>query len=131
MTSSTRFRMTERSWCSTLGEKGVEGTDGSHFGKPQDVAFLPDGRMLVADGLDNHRVMIFDRELKYIGEFGGHGKGPGQFNGVHAIGIGPEGRVFVLDRSGHRINVFRTTADPQSSILWRRSQDFRCRSTSS
>jgi hypothetical protein len=96
----------------TLGEKGVEGTDGTHFGKPQDVAFLPDGRILIADGLDNHRVMILDRDMKYIGEFGGHGKGPGQFNGVHAIGIGPEGRVFVLDRSGNRINVFRTTADP-------------------
>lgn len=96
----------------TLGEKGVEGTDGTHFGKPQDVAFLPDGRVLIADGLDNHRVMILDRDLKYIGEFGGHGSGPGQFNGVHAIGIGPEGRVFVLDRSGGRINVFRTTADP-------------------
>jgi hypothetical protein len=96
----------------TLGEKGIEGTDGSHFGKPQDVAFLPDGRILIADGLDNHRVMIFDRDLKYIDEFGGHGKGPGQFSGVHAIGIGPEGRVFVLDRSGGRINVFRTTGDP-------------------
>jgi hypothetical protein len=96
----------------TLGEKGVEGTDGTHFGKPQDVAFLPDGRVLVADGLDNHRVMIFDRDLKYIGEFGGHGTGPGQFNGVHALATGPEGRVFVLDRSGHRINVFRTTSDP-------------------
>jgi 6-bladed beta-propeller len=96
----------------TLGEKGVEGADGAHFGKPQDVAFLPDGRILIADGLDNHRVMIFDHDLKYIGEFGGHGKGPGHFNGVHAIGIGPEGRVFVLDRSGGRINVFRTTADP-------------------
>jgi DNA-binding beta-propeller fold protein YncE len=96
----------------TLGEKGVEGMDGTHFGKPQDVAFLPDGRILIADGLDNHRVMIFDGDLKYIGEFGSHGKGPGQFNGVHAIGIGPEGRVFVLDRSGGRINVFRTTGDP-------------------
>jgi len=96
----------------SLGEKGVEGTDGTHFGKPQDVAFLPDGRVLIADGLDNHRVMILDRDLKYIGEFGGHGTGPGQFNGVHAIGIGPEGRVFVLDRSGGRINVFRTTSDP-------------------
>jgi DNA-binding beta-propeller fold protein YncE len=96
----------------TLGEKGVQGTDGTHFGKPQDVAFLPDGRILIADGLDNHRVMILDRNMKYIGEFGGHGTGPGQFNGVHALAIGPEGRVFVLDRSGHRINVFRTTSDP-------------------
>ncbi len=96
----------------TLGEKGVQGTDRSHFGKPQDVAFLPDGRILIADGLDNHRVMVLDRDMKYIGEFGGHGTGPGQFNGVHALGIGPEGRVFALDRSGGRINVFRTTADP-------------------
>jgi hypothetical protein len=96
----------------TLGEKNVPGTDGTHFGKPQDVAFLPDGRVLIADGLDNHRVMIMDKNLNYIGEFGGHGTGPGQFNGVHALGIGPGGRIFALDRSGGRINVFKTTADP-------------------
>jgi NHL repeat len=60
----------------TLGEKNVPGTDGKHFGKPQDVAFLPDGRILIADGLDNHRVMILDKDMNYIGEFGGPGKGP-------------------------------------------------------
>jgi hypothetical protein len=96
----------------TLGEKNVAGTDGKHFAKPQDVAFLPDGRVLVADGLDNHRVMILDREANYLGEFGGPGKAPGQFNGVHAVAVGPEGRIYALDRSGGRINVFRTTADP-------------------
>jgi hypothetical protein len=96
----------------TLGEKNVPGTDGTHFGKPQDVAFLPDGRILVADGLDNHRVMILDRDAKYLSEFGGFGKGPGQFNGVHALAVGPNGLIFALDRSGGRINVFRTTPDP-------------------
>jgi hypothetical protein len=96
----------------TLGEKNVQGKDGTHFGKPQDVAFLPDGRVLIADGLDNHRVMIMDKNLNYLGEFGGQGKGPGQFNGVHAVAVGPEGRIFGLDRSGGRINVFRTTKDP-------------------
>ena len=96
----------------TLGEKNVQGADGTHFGKPQDVAFLPDGRILIADGLDNHRVMILDRHMNYLGEFGGLGKGPGQFNGVHALGIGPGGRIFALDRSGGRINVFKTTSDP-------------------
>jgi hypothetical protein len=96
----------------TLGEKNVQGKDGTHFGKPQDVAFLADGRVLIADGLDNHRVMIMDKDLNYLGEFGGQGKGPGQFNGVHAIAVGPEGRIFALDRSGGRINVFRTTKDP-------------------
>jgi hypothetical protein len=96
----------------TLGEKNVPGTDGTHFGRPQDVAFLPDGRILVADGLDNHRVMILDGNARYLGEVGGRGEAPGQFNGVHAIGIGPNGLVFALDRSGGRINVFRTTSDP-------------------
>jgi hypothetical protein len=95
----------------TLGEKNVPGSDATHFARPQDVAFLPDGRILVADGLDNHRVMILDRDANYISEFGGFGKGPGQFQGVHAVGVGPRGLIFALDRSGGRINVFRTTPD--------------------
>lgn len=97
----------------TLGEKGVPGADAAHFAKPQDVAFLPDGRILIADGLDNHRVMIFDKDLNYLSEFGGKGSAPGQFNGVHAIAVGPGGRIFALDRSGGRVNVFRATADPK------------------
>ena len=96
----------------TYGEKGVLGDDETHFGRPQDVAFLPDGRILIADGLDNHRVMIMDNEMNYLGEFGGYGDGPGQFNTIHAIGIGPEGRIFVLDRAGGEVNLFRTTDDP-------------------
>ena len=96
----------------TLGEKNVPGDDETHFGRPQDVAFLPDGRILVADGLDNHRVIILDTDGNYISEFGGFGEGPGQFNGIHALGIGPEGLIFALDRSGGRVNVFRTTDNP-------------------
>ena len=95
-----------------LGEKNVPGDDETHFGRPQDVAFLPDGRILVADGLDNHRVIILDADGNYISEFGGFGEGPGQFNGIHALGIGPEGLIFALDRSGGRVNVFRTTDNP-------------------
>jgi len=100
----------------TLGEKLVPGDDGTHFGRPQDVAFLPDGRILVADGLDNHRVMILDRDGKFLGQVGSFGEGPGQFNGVHAVAVGPGGRVFALDRSGGRINVFLTTSDPSRLV---------------
>lgn len=96
----------------TYGEKGVSGDDETHFGRPQDVAFLPDGRILVADGLDNHRVIIYDNDMNYLGEFGGEGDGPGQFNTVHSLGIGPEGRIFVTDRLGNEVNLFRTTDDP-------------------
>ena len=97
----------------TLGEKNTPGDDETHFGRPQDVAFLPDGRILVADGLDNHRVVILDKDANYLSEFGGRGDGPGQFNGVHAIAVGPDGLIFALDRSGGRVNVFRTTDDPR------------------
>ena len=97
----------------TLGEKNVSGDDETHFGRPQDVAFLPDGRILVADGLDNHRVVILDEDANYLSEFGGFGEGPGQFNGVHALGVGPRGLIFALDRGGGRVNVFRTTDDPK------------------
>lgn len=93
----------------TLGEKNVAGNDRTHFGRPQDVAFLPDGRVLVADGLDNHRVVIMDSAGNYLSEFGGFGEGPGQFNGIHALGIGPNGLIFALDRANGRVQVFRLT----------------------
>jgi len=96
----------------TYGEKLVGGADESHFGRPQDVAFLPDGRILIADGLDNNRIMIMDNDMNYMGEFGGAGTGPGQTNTIHAVAAGPDGRVFVLDRSGGRVNVWRTTDNP-------------------
>ena len=93
----------------TLGEKNVGGNDRTHFGRPQDVAFLPDGRVLVADGLDNHRVIIMDSDGNYLSEFGDFGVGPGQFNGIHALGIGPHGLIFALDRANGRVQVFRLT----------------------
>ncbi|NQV68971.1 MAG: hypothetical protein HQ498_02985 [Pseudohongiella sp.] len=96
----------------TYGEKGVSGDDETHFGRPQDVAFLPDGRILIADGLDNNRIMVMDNDMNYLGEFGGKGDGPGQTNTIHAVAVGPDGLVFVLDRSGGRVNVFRSTDNP-------------------
>ena len=96
----------------SFGEKRVPGSDKTHFGRPQDVAFLPDGRVLIADGLDNHRIIILDKNFDYLSEFGGYGTGPGQFNVVHSVAVGPNGLIFGLDRSGGRVNVFRTTPDP-------------------
>lgn len=96
----------------TYGEKLVPGDDETHFNLPQDVAFLPDGRILVADGLGNNRVIIYDNDMNYLGQFGEGGDGPGQFNTIHSLGIGPEGRIFVTDRSGFEVNLFRTTDDP-------------------
>jgi len=104
----------------TYGERGVPGDDETHYGSPQDVAFMPDGRILVADGLLNNRVIIYDNEMNYLGEFGSQGDGPGQFNTIHSLAVGPEGRVFVTDRSGKNgVNLFRATEDPAVFVFER------------
>ena len=92
----------------SYGEKLIPGNDQTHYSRPQDVAFMPDGRILVADGLDNNRVVVYDNDMNYITEFGSAGSGPGGTNGIHAVGIGPDGRIFVLDRSGNGVNIWRT-----------------------
>ena len=104
----------------TYGERGVPGNDTNHYGSPQDVAFMPDGRILIADGLLNNRVIIYDNEMNYLGEFGSQGDGPGQFNTIHSLAVGPEGRVFVTDRSGKNgVNLFRATEDPAVFVFER------------
>ena len=93
----------------TLGEKNVAASDETHFGQPQDVAFLPDGRVLIADGLRNKRVVILDAEGHYLSEFGEPGDELGQFGSVHALAIGPDGLLFIADRDNRRVQVFRQT----------------------
>jgi DNA-binding beta-propeller fold protein YncE len=100
----------------TLGEKNVAASDETHFGKPLDVAFLPDGRIVVADGFDNARVVVLDGEGTYLTEFGERGDGPGQFNVVHSLAVGPDGLLFVADRENRRIQVFRESGDAFAPI---------------
>lgn len=90
----------------TLGEPGVAGDDATHFGQPQDIAWLPDGSLLVADGLRNARIAVFDKTGKFVRQWGEKGSGPGQFSGLHGIETDRSGRVYVADRSNHRIQVF-------------------------
>ena len=98
-----------------LGEKNVGANDETHFGRPQDVAFLPDGRILVGDGLDNSRVVILDAEGIYLTHFGEEGDGPGQFNSVHGLATGPDGLIYVADRDAHEVEVFRVSSRASGS----------------
>ena len=92
----------------TLGEKDVAGNDETHFARPQDVAFLVDGSILVADS-DNSRIVKLDPEGNYITHWGKKGNGRGQFDGVHAVTTDTLGRIYVADRNNRRIQVFNET----------------------
>lgn len=99
----------------TLGEKNIAGTDETHYSQPQDVAFLPDGKLLIADGLGNARIVVRDADGSYIKEFGERGEDSHQFAGVHALALGPEDRLYALDRDKRDVKVFQQTAQRNSS----------------
>ena len=97
----------------TLGEHKVEGNDESHFGGPTDLAFLPNGDFLVADGYRNSRIVRFDEDGNYLSQFGEPGTGPGQFRTIHGVAVDAEGRIYTADRSNSRIQVF----DQEGNLL--------------
>ena len=90
----------------TLGEAGVSGTDERHFGRPTDIAWLPDGTFFVSDGYENTRVVKFDRSGRFLMSWGTKGDGPGQFNLVHSLDIDRDRRIYVADSYNRRIQVF-------------------------
>ena len=92
----------------TFGEKGVAAADDKHFGRPADIAWLPDGTFFVADGYQNRRIVKFDKNGNYAKAWGSEGKDPGQFGGiVHCVAVDATSRrVYACDSGNQRIQVF-------------------------
>jgi streptogramin lyase len=71
-----------------------------------DIAFAPNGRLLVSDGYANARILEYTAEGKRMREWGTPGEGPGQFRLPHGIAIDRGGTVYVADRENGRIQRF-------------------------
>ena len=82
-----------------LGARGFIGTGPNTFNGPTDVAQAPDGSFFVADGHWNNRIVKFDKDGRYVMEWGKKGSGQGDLNVPHTIVIDRRGRVLVGDRS--------------------------------
>jgi hypothetical protein len=96
----------------TIGTPTVHGADGTHFNRPTFIAWLPDSTMFVSDGYNGTRVAKFDKDGKFLMDWGMKGtppndKRPGYMNNVHGLAVDPKThRVFVNDRANHRIQAF-------------------------
>ncbi len=90
----------------TLGERNVAGEDATHFNRPTDVTFAPDGSFFVSDGYGNSRVVKFDHAGKFLLAWGKRGTGPGEFHVPHAVQMDSAGHLFVADRENKRLQVF-------------------------
>ncbi|MGZ5907039.1 MAG: 6-bladed beta-propeller [Reyranella sp.] len=89
-----------------VGEQNVAGTDHNHFNEPAGITFMPDGSFYIADGYKNGRIIKFDKDGKFLLEFGTKGSGPGQFNLVHSVALDAQHRAYTADRVNNRIEVF-------------------------
>jgi hypothetical protein len=118
----------------TIGSYNVRGdwdeAKGQHLlWQPNTIAFAPNGDMYIGEGHANEspndvesddpadtigaaRVLHFDKDGKFIGQFYGDDVGPGKFDQVHVIGIDPKtGDLWIGDREQYRWVIY--TADGQ------------------
>lgn len=100
----------------TLGKPGGnqpgQPHDPASFTAPNDVLTLPNGDILVAEGhsdaAPSHRIVRFNKDGKFLREFGKKGSGPGEFIQPHALALAPDGNLIVGDRSNNRVQILTT-----------------------
>jgi hypothetical protein len=120
-----------------IGEKGVFDTDDgtimgkaknsskTHLHRPSSFAVDPaNGDVYITDGYGNRRVVVFDKNGKYIRQFGRQAteqetadKTGGVFTEtVHHVAMSNEGLLYVCDREGRQIQVFDKMGNFKSRI---------------
>jgi hypothetical protein len=101
------------------GSNDVENLNGAQ----QIAVDAETNEVFVADGLKNHRVVVFDGATgRYKRHWGAYGNGPDdgavpakydrrirskQFGEVHGIALSRDGLVYVCDRTNDRVQVFK------------------------
>lgn len=90
-----------------LGEPRVGAWNATHFNEPTDIAIRPDGTFYISDGYVNSRVALFDRNGKWLQEWGKKGSGEGEFSNPHGLLLVPGSTdVLVADRENSRLQLF-------------------------
>lgn len=86
---------------------GDPSSHGLFFG-PRGLTISPDGELYVTD-TGNKRVQVFDLNGRYLWEFGGTGRDPGQLDEPVGIAVNADGIVAVADTWNRRVQLFTET----------------------
>jgi tripartite motif-containing protein 71 len=96
-----------------LGTTNEKGNDATHFNLPSGIAILHNGNIVVTDGYGNNRVVLFDKNGKFIKQVGkgaggplDKGTEPGEWNLPHKLAVDADENLYIIDREGHRLEVF-------------------------
>ena len=92
---------------------GCKGETPGQLNRPNDVTFINDEEILVADEW-NHRVQQFNvhSEQKFQNSFGRYGTGDGNFKNPISVCMDDEGRIIVSDLNNHRVQVLTRDGAP-------------------
>jgi DNA-binding beta-propeller fold protein YncE len=106
-----------------LGVTNERGTDQTHLNLPSGIAILHNGNIIVTDGYGNNRVVMYDKNGKFIKQIGkgaggpnDKGTGPGEWNLPHKIAVDADENLYIIDREGHRVEVFDKNLNYQREI---------------
>jgi DNA-binding beta-propeller fold protein YncE len=92
---------------------------------PSDIAIdSANGDAYVADGYGNSRIAVFDRDGKFLRQWGRQGTkeeadagvGGAFMRVVHRVNLGSDGLIYVSDRQSDRIQVFDKMANFKRNI---------------
>ncbi len=72
---------------------------------PSGMVWTPTGELILADDF-NHRIQVFDAQMKLKTCFGQKGKQPGEFQYPKGIALDAEGHLYVTDSWNHRVQKF-------------------------
>ena len=103
----------------TMGSPGTEGTGPYEFYGTSDMLEAPNGDIFIADGHDpgsNGRVLKYDKNGKFLMQFGQRGRGPADFDPPHGLAMDKEGRLYVADRATRRSKC--STRDGKLLNVW-------------
>ena len=108
----------------SLGTAGQPGSGPNQFNQPNDVIVAPDGSIFVSDGHSGQgmtsneamekglasgataRIIKFSPDGTRLMEWGKIGVRHGEFRTPHAMAFDARGRLWVVDRGNHRIEIF-------------------------
>ena len=88
------------------------GIEPGEFRYPSFIAVGPNGTLYVTDVL-NSRVQAFDRDGRFVRQFGELGNGPGTFARPKGVAVDSEGHVYVVDAAFSNVQIF----DQQGRLL--------------
>jgi sugar lactone lactonase YvrE len=114
MTIGRRPEMVSGAFDSTLPPTAPEKYK---LGRPTDVTWDPQDNIYISDGYVNSRVVKYDKNGRYVKEFGTalRGPAPNQLNTPHSISADKQGNIYVGDRGNQRVQVLDSDLNLKAS----------------